>query len=238
MKVGLIQYNPAWENKEANQARLESLLEEGVREASLLIFPEMSLTGFTMSSHENAEDLDGETTQFFGSLARKYQCDVIAGLIETAAPLPFNSLIHLSPVGGLRAKYRKVHPIPFYEEHIHYQNGRTPVVTSIGDFTFGLSICFDLRFPELYRSYLDENVMALINIANWPEARSHHWETLLQARAIENQCYMIGINRVGTGNEIEYEQTNHRNWTDKQKCAQIICEVSEEQSDCQNNQQQ
>ena len=204
MKVGLIQYNPIWEDKKANQRKLEGFLKNRAKDTSLLIFPEMSLTGFTMSSQKYAEDLNGETTHFFQTLARKHGCHVIAGLIESATPLPFNSLIHVLPNGTVSTKYRKMHTIPVYDENIHYQNGAAPAFTSIGDFTYGLSICFDLRFPELYRSYLDQNVTAFINIANWPAVRSYHWESLLRARAIENQCYVIGVNRVGEGNGITY----------------------------------
>ena len=204
MKIGLVQYNPAWEDKTTNQVRLQELLKESSPDVSLLIFTEMTLTGFTMASKENAEDFDGQTVKFFASLARHHDCHILAGCIEKASPLPFNSLIHLNPKGELVTTYRKIHTIPYYNEHLHYQNGASLAVTTIKDFRIGLSICFDLRFPELYRSYIDENVHMVLNIANWPATRAHHWKTLMRARAIENQCYMVGVNRVGTGNGIVF----------------------------------
>ena len=205
MKVGLIQYNPVWEDKKANHKQLEALLEDGAVDTSLLIFPEMSLTGFTMASLKHAEQLDGETVQFFSSIARNFDCHVIAGIIEAASPLPHNSLIHLKPDGNLVSTYRKIHTISYYSEHQHYQKGTEPTITAVEHIKIGLSICFDLRFPELYRSYIDQKVHAMINIANWPAARAQHWEALLRARAIENQCYMIGVNRIGTDDNIQFD---------------------------------
>lgn len=204
MKIGLMQYDPVWEDKQANREKLEALLSDAEVNVSLLIFPEMSLTGFTMSSLEHAEELDGESVKFFGSVAQRFECHVMAGLIEQATPLPYNSLVHVLPDGSVAAVYRKVHTISYYDEDAHYQNGTTPTVTSVEGAEIGLSVCFDLRFPELYRSYVDQAVVSTINIANWPASRIHHWTTLLRARAIENQCYMVGVNRIGTGDNVQY----------------------------------
>ena len=116
----------------------------------------------------------------------------------------FNSLIHINNKGELVSKYQKVHPFSFGNEDKNYSKGEKDWNTQIEDFKIGLSICYDLRFPELYRLYAKERVDALVSIANWPDTRIEHWRTLLKARAIENQCYMIGVNRVGKDPKLNY----------------------------------
>jgi predicted amidohydrolase len=101
-------------------------------------------------------------------------------------------------------KYRKIHPFSYSGEEKHYGSGNHPVITEVEGMSIGLSICYDLRFPELYRQYAKNGVDIMIDIANWPTDRIEHWHTLLKARAIENQCYMIGVNRVGQGKSIDY----------------------------------
>ena len=105
----------------------------------------------------------------------------------------------------IRVRYRKIHPFSNSGENKSYSSGKTPVITKIGKITFGLSICYDLRFPELYRFYGKKKVDVICNIANWPSTRISHWDKLLQARAIENLSYMIGVNRVGTDPGFTYD---------------------------------
>ena len=170
----------------------------------LLIFPELTLTGFTMRAERFAEKMDGESIRFFSSLAEKYTCHIIAGFIEKDGGQQFNTLVHLSPYKELICKYRKIHPFSFSGEDRHYASGELPTITEIKGVRIGLSICYDLRFPELFRQYAKERVDMIVDIANWPEDRIEHWYTLLKARAIENQCYMIGVNRVGSDKSINY----------------------------------
>lgn len=198
MKIGLVQYNPVWENKEENKKQLEKLIESNNEDISLLIFPEMTLTGFTMQSSLQAEEVSGDSISFFKSIAKRKNCHVVAGSILKEGNNIFNSAIHLNEEGEIQKVYNKIHPFSMSGEDIKYSAGEKPVITKIGDIKTGLSICYDLRFPELFRFYAKQKVDLIIDIANWPSARIEHWRTLLKARAIENQCFVIGVNRTGS----------------------------------------
>lgn len=204
MKIGLVQYNPKWESKEENKKKINKLIKRDFEKSTLLIFPEMTLTGFTMMSGKFSEPIKGDSFKFFSDLALKHKIFVAAGLIEKEKENFFNSLILLNPDGKLTAKYRKIHPFSYSTEDKHYKKGKEIKVAEINRLKIGLSICYDLRFPELYRFYAKERVHLIIVIANWPDTRIEHWKTLLKARAIENQCYVAGINRVGDDLKLHY----------------------------------
>jgi predicted amidohydrolase len=204
MKIGLIQYDQAWESKGKNQGKIETLLEKSTRDFSLLIFPEMTLTGFTMKSHEFAEELNGPSRDFFCNLSVKYNTEIFAGIIEKDNDDIFNSFIHINKSGELVCKYRKIHPFSFSGEDKNYKKGNKTVTTTIDNWKIGLSICYDLRFPELFRQYAKQRVDLIVTIANWPTSRISHWRALLKARAIENQCFVAGVNRVGTDLSNDY----------------------------------
>ncbi|GMR24950.1 MAG: nitrilase family protein [Ignavibacteria bacterium] len=204
MKIGLVQFSPVWEDKEINKEKLTSLLQEEVEDVDLLIFPEMTLTGFTMRSRKYAEKVNGESFKYFSSVARKFNCDVIAGIIENSLAKYFNTLLHITKNGKLKNHYHKIHPFSFSNEDKHYSAGEKPIVTDINGWKTGLSICYDLRFPELYRLYGKQKVNLIIDIANWPDTRIKHWLALLKARAIENQCFVVGVNRVGDEPRLHY----------------------------------
>jgi predicted amidohydrolase len=197
MKVGLVQYSPEWENKENNIIKLNKILEEKLSDEELLIFPEMTLTGFTMESEKYAEEIDGTGMLFFINTAKKYKRNIFAGVIEKDNNKIYNSLIHFDKNGIITARYRKIHPFTMTKEKERYHSGNEIVKTKIENINFGLTVCYDLRFPELYRLYGKEKVDVLVNIANWPVTRIAHWKLLLKSRAVENQCFMIGVNRVG-----------------------------------------
>lgn len=204
MKIGLVQYSPVWEDKEANKQNLNSLLQNTVNDIDLLIFPEMTLTGFTMRSEKFAEAIEGESFNYFSSLAKKLNCSVIAGIIVNQSGKYFNTLIHIENNGKLKNHYHKIHPFSFSNEDKHFSAGDKTIVTKVNGWKTGLSICYDLRFPELYRQYGRNRAHLIINIANWPDTRIDHWRTLLKARAIENQCYVVGVNRVGDELRLHY----------------------------------
>jgi predicted amidohydrolase len=197
MKLGLVQYAPVWENPEESILKIEQLLKSSSSKFDLLIFPEMTLTGFTMKAEKFAEEIDGTGTKYFIHLAERLKTDVFAGIIECDGKNIYNSLTHFDSFGLIKARYRKIHPYSNAQEDKSYSAGEETVVTKIDQVKIGLSVCYDLRFPELYRLYAKERVDILINIANWPIPRIEHWKTLLKARAIENQCFMVGVNRVG-----------------------------------------
>ncbi len=207
MKLGLVQYNPKWEDKLANQEKIIELIRNLETNPDFLIFPEMSLTGFTMNV-EQGEIFDlqlSETLKFFSNLSKIYSVNSIAGFIEKDGDKFFNTLFVIDREGNIRAKYRKIHLFSFAAENKHYQAGEKLVSVEIENIKIGLSICYDLRFPELFRFYAKERVDLIVNIANWPDSRIEHFVHLLKARAIENQCFVAGVNRVGYGKKDYYD---------------------------------
>ncbi|MFC2088118.1 nitrilase-related carbon-nitrogen hydrolase [Calditrichota bacterium] len=197
MNVSLFQYDPFWEDKKSNQQKIVELIQLSKIKTDVLVFPEMTLTGFTMRSKKYSESIDGETLKFFQEIAQKYNIHVFGGFVENVKGKFFNCLVHVDGTGKLQTKYHKIHPFSFSGENRHYSPGKNLVTTTIDDIEIGMSICYDLRFPELFRHYAKKRVTTIINIANWPVQRIEHWQNLLKSRAIENLCYMIGVNRVG-----------------------------------------
>ncbi len=197
MKVGLVQFSPIWEDKRKNMVIIDNLVKNIDPNTSILIFPEMTLTGFTMNSKGVSEEIDGISIKYFIDLASKMRIDIIAGIVENDKGQYFNSLFHFSAEGLIKAVYRKIHPFTLAQENEYFSSGKEIVTSSYNNHKIGLSICYDLRFPELYRFYSKQKVELLVNIANWPVKRISHWKHLLKARAIENQCFMIGVNRIG-----------------------------------------
>ena len=203
LKIGLVQYSPVWEDKSASKEKINSLIEE-TSGLDLIIFPEMTLTGFTMKSKEFSEELNEETNLFFSTIAKEKKCAVMYGVIEKGKRKNFNTLVHLNNQGKIISTYRKIHPFSYSKEDINFGKGKKIVITKVKGIKIGLSICYDLRFPELYRLYVKEKVDMIIDIANWPDTRIEHWRTLLKSRAIENQCYVIGVNRIGDDPKLHY----------------------------------
>jgi predicted amidohydrolase len=203
--IGLVQYSPVWEKPTESIELINKMIEQtDLKNISLLIFPEMSLTGFTMHSKDFAEELDGVSFIYFMQLAKKLRKHIFAGIIERDEKTIYNSLIHFDERGLVRIRYRKIHPFSYTREEKFFRSGNQPCITQIDKISFGLSICYDLRFPELYRLYAKQRTDILINIANWPDDRLFHWDVLLRARAIENQSYMIGVNRTGNDPFLKY----------------------------------
>ena len=204
MKLGLVQYSPEWENPGKSIEKIEKLLSQSDKNHDLLIFPEMTLTGFTMNSIKFSEEIDGIGTQLFMNIAAMLDSNIFAGIIEQDTNKFYNTLVHFDNKGLIKARYRKIHPYSYGQEDQYYSGSKELVITDIDHTKFGLSICYDLRFPELYRLYTKKGIDVFVNIASWPVQRIEHWKTLLKARAIENQCFMIGVNRVGTDPNLQY----------------------------------
>jgi predicted amidohydrolase len=209
MKVALISLNQIWEDKDANKSLITNLLgkinNSGV---DLVVFPEMTLTGFTMNSTKHAEEpFSSESIDFFKKCALEYNCAVVIGIIQKESKLPSNRMIFIDKSGCLVSSYAKIHPFSLAGELESFSKGNLLVKTYFKGINIGSTICFDLRFPELYQA-LSKDCDVIINIANWPAKRHVHWDTLLRARAIENQVVMIGVNRIGVdGNGIEYKKS-------------------------------
>lgn len=177
--------------------------------ADLVIFPEMTLTGFTMNTQLSVENSgQSPSMEAFSALAREHGISLIAGLAVSNGDKALNTLVAYSAEGMEQARYTKMHPFSFAGEDRYFQAGSSLAKMRMPEFNLGFSICYDLRFPELY-SALAKDCDVLVNIANWPKRRVMHWKTLLQARAIENQTYVIGVNRTGVdGKGLEYERSS------------------------------
>lgn len=205
MKIGILQNSAAWENKRESMAQIRDILEGQATAIDLLILPEMTLTGFTMHASAIAEPVPGESHSFFSLLAHDFNTAVIAGMVVREESDCYNCAVYFDKNGTEKASYRKIHPFSFAQENVYYSPGKeTCIVHDDQGTSIGLSVCYDLRFPELYRVYAKERVQLIVNIANWPVQRISHWNALLKARAIENQSFVIGVNRRGADPLVSY----------------------------------
>ncbi len=193
MKILAIQFDIAWEDREANFVKVEQLLAEAKPEPNtLVVLPEMFATGFSMSP-EASEAENGPITAFLSRLAKQWQVTLLGG----AAIAEKNRALIFSPDGSRLADYTKQKPFVVGGEV--YEAGSAPLVFPWEGIQVAPFICYDLRFPEVWRTAAKRWRPELyIDIASWPSARAHHWVRLLQARAIENQAYVLGVNRCGT----------------------------------------
>ncbi|KIC63417.1 nitrilase-related carbon-nitrogen hydrolase [Chryseobacterium taiwanense] len=208
MKVAVVSLNSVWEDKKANLEEIERIVQSLHQKAEYVIFPEMSLTGFSVSNLVLAEDFENSNSiRAIQKLAKKNQVNIVFGLLISKGDKKYNSCIAVNTKGEIEGNYEKIHLFSYNGED-ELISGSNEVKSLSWKGGWGLSICFDLRFPELYQELSKENLI-LINIANWPKTRVTHWRTLLNARAIENQSFMIGVNRTGIdGNGLEYEESS------------------------------
>ena len=206
LRVALGEYDTGWQDPAASLARATEVVHSAARRhARLVVLPEMCTTGFTMEPSQWAESLDGASAESLRGLARSRQLWILAGLAVREAPdRAVNAAVLFDPEGGIAAVYRKQRLFAHGGEHEHYVPGDAPVVATIEGVRVAPFVCYDLRFPELFRAVATE-VDAMIVVANWPSERRSHWDALTRARAIENQCYMIAVNRTGMGGEGVYD---------------------------------
>ncbi|HMO25988.1 MAG TPA: nitrilase-related carbon-nitrogen hydrolase [Tepidisphaeraceae bacterium] len=204
MNVLGVQLDIAWEDPAENHRRVDALIDaHAPAPGTLIILPEMFASGFT-DNLAIATDPEGATARYCEALARRTRCHLIAGLADRAPTGRGRNLAAwFDPSGARRQTYHKVHPF-FVTEAPCFDGGATYTVWSIDEWQVQPSVCYDLRFPELYRAGSKQGAELLLVIANWPIARVEHWMTLLRARAIENQAYVIGINRVGRDPNVLY----------------------------------
>src|ERR1051325_2320865 len=206
MKLSATHLDITWEDKPANFARIHRLLERTpIEPGSLLILPEMFATGFSLHTDITAEPVTGETHQFLASLARQTKSTILGGVARTEPnKKPTNRSPVYSPAGELLSDYAKLHPFTAGKEPQHFSRGESLAPFEWQNLTVVPTICYDLRFPELYRRAAQLGAHLITVIANWPSTREHHWITLLQARAIENQCFIAGCNRTGHDPHLPY----------------------------------
>jgi predicted amidohydrolase len=203
MKIGLVQMNLAWEDVEENHRRARRHL-EGARAqgARLALLPEMFCTGFSMDAARIAQPPGGASETFLRETARELSLWILASLPEAGQPRPRNMAILAAPDGSV-TKYAKIHPFSFGGEHRVYAGGDRVVTADVEGLRVTPLVCYDLRFPEPFRLAAAETDLFAV-VANWPDARRDAWRTLLRARAIENLCYVAGVNRAGEGGGLIY----------------------------------
>lgn len=205
LTITLIQTDLAWEDKTANLDMLEYKIHSIKERTEVVVLPEMFSTGFSMKPEQFAETMDGETVEWMKRISAERKIILTGSFICKEEDKYYNRLIWMLP-NGEYGYYDKRHTFGYAGEDKHYSKGNKRLIASVKGWKINLQVCYDLRFPVWARQSPSEESAeydVLIYVANWPERRSHAWKTLLCARAIENQAYVVGVNRVGNdGNNI------------------------------------
>lgn len=193
INVALIQSSILWEKPKENLEHFTSIIDQ-IEDADLIVLPEMFTTGFSMNVHTLAEAMNGPSVQWMKQMSQQKSAVVCGSLIIKENSHFYNRLLWVLPSGEIEY-YDKRHLFSLAKEDQHYKAGKSRKIVELNGFKICLNICYDLRFPVWSRNSQDYD--CLLYVANWPDTRSHHWRTLLLARAIENQCYILAVNRVG-----------------------------------------
>lgn len=208
LKITLVQIDQHWEDKKANLKDYDSLL-EGLN-TDLVLLPEMFQTGFTMNAEQVAEDWESSSSiNWLKAKSKELDAAIYTSLVIKDNDNFFNRGVFIEPTGKVSV-YNKRKTFGLAQEDLHYSSGSEETIVEFRNWTFQLQICYDLRFPEIVRNKVLSNQSCkydvILYVANWPQKRSVHWNTLLRARAIENQCYVAAVNRIGLdSNQIEYQ---------------------------------
>ncbi|HEX6914396.1 MAG TPA: amidohydrolase [Chitinophagaceae bacterium] len=209
LTITVIQTPLYWEDRAHNLEMLEQKIRSIDSQTEVIILPEMFSTGFSMRPEVLSETMEGESVQWMKKLAKEKRAIITGSLIIRDGDDYFNRLIWMQPDGRF-GHYDKRHLFAYGGEDQHYAAGNRRLIASVKGWKINLLICYDLRFPAWARHQFATTGGApeydlLVYVANWPERRNLAWKTLLQARAIENQCFVAGVNRVGhDGNDIYY----------------------------------
>jgi predicted amidohydrolase len=205
VKVAALQHDIVWEDPEANFAALAPRIAAAAAAgARMVVLTEMYATGFSMDTEKTAEPVDGPATRFLVDQAAAHGVWVAGSVAERAegTDRPFNTLVLAGPDRAVH-RYRKIHPFAHSGEHEHFAAGVDRVTVRVEDLRVTLFVCYDLRFADEFWAVAPATDCYVV-VANWPDARRTHWQTLLRARAIENQAYVVGVNRVGSGGPLTY----------------------------------
>jgi omega-amidase len=198
VRVCSAQITSTWEDPVKTLARAEPFIKHAADcGAKLICFPEQFATGWDPQPHKNIQEIHGSIISSLQAFAKDYRIAIIGSLREEHDPLPKNTAVAISRDGRILISYAKMHLFSFCHEH----EGNSPG-TDLGIFTFdsltcGIAICYDLRFPELFRLYAQKGVQAVFVPSSWPQSRIRHWELFIAARAAENQMYVLGVNTTG-----------------------------------------
>ncbi len=202
LKISVFQFDLVWEDAVANRAKVDQLLGQMPAGTDIVFLPEMFSTGFTMNVSQVAETMSGETIAWMKLQSQKNSVALCGSLIIHEAGKYYNRLVFVTP-SGIVSQYDKRHLFAMGNEDGYFQAGSERLIVEYEGWRICPLICYDLRFPVWSRNRSEYDVLAYC--ANWPESRKDVWNTLLKARAIENQSYVVGVNRVGVdGNKISY----------------------------------
>ena len=206
MRVVACQWDIVWEDKAANHARVRDLLAAAhLRRDSLVVLPEMFATGFSMNVAGITDSGSGETQRFLAATAESHGVYLLGGLVTGEVDGEGrNEAVLYSPRGQVAGRYRKIHPYSLAAENEHFVGGDDVALWVCNEFVLAPFVCYDLRFPEVFRTAAARGATLFCVIASWPAARSDHWHALLRARAIENQAYVVGVNRCGDDPAVHY----------------------------------
>lgn len=206
MQVALYQFDMAWEDKPANYKRVASrVAAAGLPPGTLVVLPEMFATGYSMNAAAITEPVDGPTAAFLAGLAAEHRVYVVGGAaVADGQGKPRNEALAFDPGGRLVARYAKRQLFSLAKENVFYTPGEEPAAFDWEGCRVGLNVCYDLRFPEVFRPQAQAGVDLYAVIANWPVTRIEHWVALARARAIENQAYVVAVNRCGRDPWLEY----------------------------------
>lgn len=208
MKVAAVQHDIEWLDRAANFVRLERMISEAAQNgARLVVLSEMFSTGFAVGdtwSSDLPEPRGGESSEFLIAAAQRHSVWIAGSCPErvTGEERPANTLVLASPDGAVH-RYEKIHPFTYGGEDKYFRAGDHSVTVDVEGLAVSLFVCYDLRFADRFWELADHTDLYLVP-ANWPVSRAAHWSTLLEARAIENQAYVVGVNRVGTGGNLTY----------------------------------
>lgn len=195
MKFTIVQTDIKWEDISANISHVQNLLND-IEQSDVIVLPEMWTTGFTMNTQQNAENMNGSAVRQMKAWAKEKDALIIGSLIITENGQYFNRLIAAHPDGQMDT-YDKRHLFSFAGEDKHYAPGQDVKTINFRDWTFLPQICYDVRFPVYSRYRRDLAYDAIIYVANFPNKRIDAWNQLLKARAIENECFVVAVNRTG-----------------------------------------
>lgn len=205
MKIAVIQYDIAWADRDANFETLAPLVADAVSHgATFIVLPEMFSTGFVVDRDDIGEISGGPSSQFLSRMALQHNVTICGSCpeLEPDDIRPYNSLVVARP-DGTQERYRKIHPFTYGGEDKHFRAGKDFSTVVIDDIRVSLFVCYDLRFADEFWALAHDTDVYVIP-ANWPESRREHWLSLLTARAIENQSYVVGCNRIGEGGRLNY----------------------------------
>lgn len=198
MKVAAVQHDIVWEDATATHAHVAPLIAQAAGEgARLIVLSEMFATGFSMRPERVAEHEGGPSEEFLLAQAQIHDAYLLASIAQRGSDGAYrNNAVLAAPDGTVAARYAKIHPFSYAHEDEHYAAGSNFVTVQVDDLRVSLFICYDLRFADEFWALAHDTDLYVVP-ANWPERRREHWKALLRARAIENQAYVMGVNRVG-----------------------------------------